>query len=88
MRRRDEVLAPKLHTLDESGEERGVDPTNDAMDDLKDGNGLDDLERGADDAPEVGRSVKSDGKSEIKDVDPSNEASDVITKQVGYGMVV
>ena len=63
MRHRDEVLAPKLHTLDESGEERGMDPTDDAVDDLKDGNGLDDLERGADDAPEVdrateGRSIK------------------------------
>ena len=58
MRRRDEVLAPKLHTLDESGEERRVDPTNDAMDDLKDGNGLDDLERDADDAPEVGRTTE------------------------------
>ena len=58
MRRRDEVLAPKLHTLDESGEERGVDPTDDAVDDLKDGNGLDDLERGADDAPEVGRATE------------------------------
>ena len=74
--------------LDKSGEERRMDPTDDAVDDLKDGNGLDDLERDADDAPEVGRGVKSDGKSEVKDVDPSNEASDVITKQVGYGMVV
>ena len=58
MRRRDEVLAPKLHTLDESGEERGMDPTDDAVDDLKDGNGLDDLERGADDAPEVDRATE------------------------------
>lgn len=58
MRRRDEVLAPKLHTLDESGEERGMDPTDDAVDDLKDGNGLDDLERGADDVPEVGRATE------------------------------
>lgn len=58
MRRRDEVLAPKLHTLDESGEERGMDPTDDAVDDLKDGDGLDNLERGADDAPEVGRATE------------------------------
>ena len=58
MRRRDEVLAPKLHTLDESGEERGMDPTDDAVDDLKDGTTLEIHARAVHDAPEVGRATE------------------------------